>query len=75
MARRPPLRLRAIAAIAVIIPALTLFLVWGDWVEGGNGAAQSLNAVAVALLTLLTVANILVRRRRPAPRPRTRSSR
>jgi hypothetical protein len=37
----------------------------GDWVEGGNGPAQSLNAVAVAVLAFLTGANVLLRRRRP----------
>ncbi len=60
-----PLRLRAILAVLLIVPAVTLFAVWGDWLEGGNGAAQSLNGPAVGMLAFLTALNLLLRRRRP----------
>jgi hypothetical protein len=66
VARHHLLRLRTVVVIVMMVPALTLFAVWGDWVEGGNGAAQSLNGVAVGVLALLTAANMLVRRRRPS---------
>ncbi len=64
--RRPPLRLRAILLGLALIPAATLFAVWGDWIEGGNGAAESLNAFAVGTLALFTAGNTLLRRRRPS---------
>ncbi len=63
--KRPPLRLRAIIAILVAVPLMSLFGVWGSWVEGGTGPAQSLNSVAVAVLFGLTAINLLLRRRRP----------
>ena len=43
-----------------------LFLVWGTWLEGGNGAAESLNSFAVGALTLFAGLNLLIRRRKPA---------
>jgi hypothetical protein len=63
--RPAPIRLRAVIVVLLLIPALTLFAVWGDWLEGGNGAVGSLNAVAVAVLALLAAGNLLLRRRRP----------
>ena len=59
---RPPLRLRAIIAVLLLLPGVTLFAVWGDWIEGGNGTAQSLNSFAVATLALFAAANALLRR-------------
>jgi energy-converting hydrogenase Eha subunit A len=64
--QHPRLRLRAVIAALVAVPAVTLFAVWGDWLEGGNGAAQSLNSFTVGLLAVLTAANMLLRRRKPA---------
>ena len=63
--RGHPLRVRAVAIVLLLVPALTLFAVWGDWLDGGNGASDSLNGVAVGVLALLTALNILLRRRRP----------
>jgi hypothetical protein len=63
--RRPPLRLRMVIALLVLVPAATLFFVWGTWLESGNGAAESLNSCAVALLVLFAAANLLLRRRKP----------
>jgi hypothetical protein len=63
--RRPPLRLRAVVAGLLLVPGVTLFAVWGDWLEGGNGAAQSLNSFAVEALALFTAANALLRRWKP----------
>lgn len=64
--RRPPFRLRAVVAVLLLVPGVTLFAVWGDWVEGGNGTAQSLNSFAVAMLVLFAATNALLRRWRPA---------
>ncbi len=65
-ARRPPIRLRAVIALLVLIPPATLFFVWGDWLEGGGGDASSLNSIAVALLTIFVAVNMLLRRRKPS---------
>ncbi len=51
--------------IVLLVPALMLFWVWGTWLEGGNGAAESLNGFAVGLLVILTALNALLRHRRP----------
>jgi len=64
--RRSPIRLRAIIATLVLVPAAMLFLVWGTWLEGGNGAAESLNSFAVGALALFAGLNLLIRRRHPA---------
>ncbi|MCJ7751379.1 MAG: hypothetical protein MUQ65_09845, partial [Armatimonadetes bacterium] len=64
--RSPPLRLRAVIAGLLLVPAITLFGVWGSWVEGGTGAAQSLSSVAVGLLAFFAGANALLRRHKPA---------
>ncbi len=63
--RRPPIRLRAIIAILLLVPSAMLFLVWGTWLEGGNGAAESLNSFAVGALTIFAALNLLLRRRKP----------
>lgn len=63
---RPPLSLRAVVAGFLLVPPITLFAVWGEWLGGGNGAAQSLNGFAVGMLAVFTAANGLLRRRRPA---------
>jgi len=64
--RRPPLRLRALIAVLLLVPPVTLFAVWGDWLEGGNGSAESLNAFAVAVLALSAAGNAILRRRKPS---------
>jgi hypothetical protein len=51
--------------IVALVPALTLFWVWGVWLEGGNGSADSLNGFAVGLLVLFAALNAALRRRRP----------
>ena len=52
-------------AALLLVPPVTLFAVWGDWLEGGNGSSESLNAFAVAVLALSAAGNALVRRHRP----------
>lgn len=63
---RSPIRPRAVIAIVLVVPAVTLFLVWGTWLEGGNGAAESLNSFAVSLLVLFVALNAAIRRWKPA---------
>lgn len=60
------IRLRAIIATLLLVPSATLFLVWGTWLEGGSGAAESLNSFAVALLAVFVALNMAIRRWRPA---------
>ena len=48
--------------MVLLVPAVTLFAVWGDWLEGGNGTAQSLNSFAVGMLALFAATNALLRR-------------
>jgi hypothetical protein len=55
-----------VVLIVVLLPAVMLFWVWGTWLEGGNGAADSLNGFAVALLVVLAALNAVFRRCRPA---------
>jgi len=43
-----------------------LFLVWGTWLDGGNGAAESLNSFAVAVLVIFVGLNALLARRKPS---------
>jgi len=63
--RRAPIRFRAVILVLILVPAITLFSVWGDWLDGDNGAVGSLNSFAVALLALLAAGNALLRRRKP----------
>jgi hypothetical protein len=64
--RRTPIRARALVAILLLVPSLILLMVWGNWLVGGNGPMDSLNAPAVALLFLLTALNLILKRRKPA---------
>jgi len=52
--------------VLLLVPGVTLFAVWGDWIEGGNGTAQSLNSFAVGMLALFAAINALLRRWKPA---------
>lgn len=61
---RPPFRFRVVILLLLLVPAATLFFVWGDWLEGGNGAAESLNSVAVAVLVFFVIGNMALRKYR-----------
>jgi hypothetical protein len=62
--RLPQIRLRALVAILLLVPPLVLLMVWGNWLVGGNGPMDSLNGPAVALLFLLTLLNLVLKRRK-----------
>lgn len=62
--RGQPLRARALVALALLLPGLVFFMVWGDWLVGGGGALESLSGPGLALLCLLTAANTWLKRHR-----------
>ena len=52
-------------ALALLIPPLVLFMVWGNWLVGGTGPSGSMFGPAVATICLFTVLNAGLKRWRP----------
>jgi hypothetical protein len=52
-------------ALGVLVPAAVVFMVWGNWMAGGNGPGGSMFGPAVALLFVLTAINRWLGRHHP----------
>ena len=60
-----PIRARAMLLALILIPLAVFYMVQSDWLVGGGASMDSLISAAVAALTVLTGANLGLRRWRP----------